>query len=264
MGNLKILILVFTIHALARANELDLGPDCDPTTDSNGCENRKEKTLSPPLQNPVFGQNFPEVDAKITRRLRSSPTRRMGDPHLRRGNPTASERRRESALDIDNSAPRIPTPEVEVAPTGGNGVQRPTRRPRRRQKGRKRKDKKRKSAKNNVVVAKSDFHPTNASFEAEDTVSTSEPYCPDCGLLPCPKTDLNNCKGGLTYGYCNCCKQCAKVEGEECGGVHDHFGKCDGGLKCTVPLRPSVDVRVVTTRDTPEDRMGSCTRGELF
>ena len=31
---------------------------------------------------------------------------------------------------------------------------------------------------------------------------------------------------------CDCCDVCAKVEGEECGGPWDSFGKCDERLKC--------------------------------
>ncbi|GIY74442.1 IGFBP N-terminal domain-containing protein [Caerostris extrusa] len=41
-----------------------------------------------------------------------------------------------------------------------------------------------------------------------------------------------NCKGGWTLGICGCCKVCAKLEGEECGGQHNYLGKCDKGLVC--------------------------------
>lgn len=47
----------------------------------------------------------------------------------------------------------------------------------------------------------------------------------DCG--PPPK-----CKGGTVLDICGCCKECAKLEGEICGGDWGELGSCDSGLKC--------------------------------
>ena len=47
-----------------------------------------------------------------------------------------------------------------------------------------------------------------------------------------------NCKGGLTLGVCGCCNVCAKVEGEECGGLWNLSGTCDKGLTCVLPNVP--------------------------
>ena len=40
------------------------------------------------------------------------------------------------------------------------------------------------------------------------------------------------CKGGLVFDVCHCCKTCAKVEGERCGGLWGLYGECDQGLYC--------------------------------
>ncbi|GIY84592.1 IGFBP N-terminal domain-containing protein [Caerostris darwini] len=59
-------------------------------------------------------------------------------------------------------------------------------------------------------------------------------HCPSCEQLHCFKNKRRrlNCKGGWTLGICGCCKVCAKLEGEECGGQHNYLGKCDKGLVC--------------------------------
>ncbi|GBN02588.1 hypothetical protein AVEN_245847-1 [Araneus ventricosus] len=59
-------------------------------------------------------------------------------------------------------------------------------------------------------------------------------HCPSCEQIHCFKNGKRRlqCKGGWTLGICGCCKVCAKVEGEECGGQHDYLGKCDEDLTC--------------------------------
>lgn len=52
--------------------------------------------------------------------------------------------------------------------------------------------------------------------------------------LTCPSTESlqRQCKGGLVDDVCRCCKTCAKVEGEVCGGLWGLSGECDQGLVC--------------------------------
>ena len=44
------------------------------------------------------------------------------------------------------------------------------------------------------------------------------------------------CKGGLVWEpYCSCCKICARIEGEECGGIWSPLTLlCDEGLVCVL------------------------------
>lgn len=37
---------------------------------------------------------------------------------------------------------------------------------------------------------------------------------------------------------CGCCKACAKVPGEYCGGVFGTNGRCDEGLACVTISKP--------------------------
>ena len=58
--------------------------------------------------------------------------------------------------------------------------------------------------------------------------------CPPCERIYCSPRSASklDCKGGVTTGVCNCCPQCARVEGEKCGGYYSSLGKCDKGLYC--------------------------------
>ncbi|PWS21546.1 hypothetical protein DKP78_23015, partial [Enterococcus faecium] len=40
--------------------------------------------------------------------------------------------------------------------------------------------------------------------------------CRSCDVVKC--TEPTNCKGGLVPGVCMCCKVCAKLSNEKCGG----------------------------------------------
>ena len=51
---------------------------------------------------------------------------------------------------------------------------------------------------------------------------------------PCPAEKDLNCKGGTVPDLCDCCVQCAKVIGEECGGPYRMMGYCDLGLYCHI------------------------------
>ena len=55
--------------------------------------------------------------------------------------------------------------------------------------------------------------------------------CMRCNPLDCP-AEPSNCKGGLVSDVCGCCRVCAKVQGESCGGPWDTSGTCDAGLEC--------------------------------
>ena len=55
-----------------------------------------------------------------------------------------------------------------------------------------------------------------------------------CRMSTCKDVNLlkQQCKGGLVNDVCHCCKTCAKVEGETCGGLWGFEGTCDEGLFC--------------------------------
>lgn len=63
--------------------------------------------------------------------------------------------------------------------------------------------------------------------------------CPPCERIHCsPKSASKlDCKGGVTTGVCGCCPQCAKIEGEKCGGFYNSLGKCDKGLYCEMNVK---------------------------
>jgi len=61
----------------------------------------------------------------------------------------------------------------------------------------------------------------------------SHSLCLPCGGSPCQTPVC--CKSGeyVKSGYCGCCLQCAKAEGEECGGDWEEKGRCAAGMACT-------------------------------
>ncbi|XP_054710698.1 uncharacterized protein LOC129224067 [Uloborus diversus] len=65
--------------------------------------------------------------------------------------------------------------------------------------------------------------------------------CPPCEQIHCyrQKKRRLQCRGGYTLDICGCCRVCAKLEGEKCGGQHDYLGKCDRDLFCE-PQPPAV------------------------
>ena len=64
-----------------------------------------------------------------------------------------------------------------------------------------------------------------------------------CGSSDCSERAIERikqrCKGGIVDDICHCCKTCAKVEGETCGGMWGLEGTCDQGLYCKTPGEPS-------------------------
>ncbi|XP_076668014.1 crimpy isoform X2 [Andrena cerasifolii] len=72
-----------------------------------------------------------------------------------------------------------------------------------------------------------------------------------CSPLECDILTDEDCPGGLTWDPCRCCKVCARVEGEPCGGPFGFSGSCAVGLQCVIKnLLPN-------TREVDE---GICTK----
>ncbi|XP_067210990.1 cysteine-rich motor neuron 1 protein isoform X2 [Linepithema humile] len=55
-----------------------------------------------------------------------------------------------------------------------------------------------------------------------------------CSPLECDVLTDEDCPGGLTWDPCRCCKVCARVEGEPCGGLFGFSGSCAVGLQCVI------------------------------
>ncbi|XP_072751550.1 cysteine-rich motor neuron 1 protein isoform X2 [Anoplolepis gracilipes] len=55
-----------------------------------------------------------------------------------------------------------------------------------------------------------------------------------CSPLECDVLTDEDCPGGLTWDPCRCCKVCARVEGEPCGGLFGFSGRCAVGLQCVI------------------------------
>ena len=98
-----------------------------------------------------------------------------------------------------------------------------------------------------------------ASALSESLRSAVQLQCPSCEEVHCPvrKPKNLNCRGGITRGVCNCCLQCAKLQGESCGGVYNYLGSCDEGLFC--------DTSDVTARSDDATRVGEgiCRLGKV-
>lgn len=77
--------------------------------------------------------------------------------------------------------------------------------------------------------------------------------CQPCNRIKCVDVQLT-CKGEKTKGVCGCCEKCAKVLGENCGGVYYYLGKCSSGLYC----RPLMKKRYRIRKKWPE--IGRCVR----
>nr|XP_034173159.1 cysteine-rich motor neuron 1 protein isoform X2 [Osmia lignaria] len=71
-----------------------------------------------------------------------------------------------------------------------------------------------------------------------------------CAPLECDVLTDEDCPGGLTWDPCRCCKVCARVEGEPCGGLFGFSGSCADGLQCVIknllPNTREVDEGVCT------------------
>ncbi|XP_015432920.1 PREDICTED: cysteine-rich motor neuron 1 protein [Dufourea novaeangliae] len=71
-----------------------------------------------------------------------------------------------------------------------------------------------------------------------------------CSPLECDVLTDEDCPGGLVSDPCGCCKVCARVEGEPCGGLFGFSGSCADGLQCVIknllPNTREVDEGVCT------------------
>ncbi|XP_078592748.1 venom protein 302-like [Branchiostoma floridae x Branchiostoma japonicum] len=63
--------------------------------------------------------------------------------------------------------------------------------------------------------------------------------CLPCSMVQC--VQLENCPQGTVPDVCGCCRRCAKVEGETCGGMWNLDGFCAMGLTCEMPESPQPD-----------------------
>merc|ERR1712112_568644 len=73
--------------------------------------------------------------------------------------------------------------------------------------------------------------------------SYEEPPCQECSPVP------DYCSTGQTVlDPCGCCEECAKGEGDECGGLFGLYGTCADDLEC------------VDNSEDPENVPGVCER----
>ncbi|KFM61586.1 Cysteine-rich motor neuron 1 protein, partial [Stegodyphus mimosarum] len=84
--------------------------------------------------------------------------------------------------------------------------------------------------------AKADVQKGIIERKRRSFVSELPLHCPPCEQVHCD--NYVRCKGGFSFDVCNCCKVCAKLEGEQCGGHHNYLGRCDKGLTCQ-PREPA-------------------------
>lgn len=56
-----------------------------------------------------------------------------------------------------------------------------------------------------------------------------------CSPAECEELSEGDCPGGGTvWDPCGCCRVCARVESEPCGGPYGFYGSCAQGLECVV------------------------------
>ncbi|XP_077972870.1 venom protein 302-like [Styela clava] len=65
--------------------------------------------------------------------------------------------------------------------------------------------------------------------------STRALTCESCDTFICPEVSCPD--SSLVKGVCGCCNVCSKLEGQSCGGIWHHGGKCDPEkkLECYQP-----------------------------
>ena len=64
--------------------------------------------------------------------------------------------------------------------------------------------------------------------------------CGHCNRTACEVPEL--CGGGLVVDPCGCCKECAKVDDQPCGGRFGLNGRCDEGLYCAIDPNYGSDI----------------------
>lgn len=86
-------------------------------------------------------------------------------------------------------------------------------------------------------------------------IPISEELCNDCILDECESTD--DCKAGVVYDRCGCCKICAKEEFELCDHPEKNisaagisYGKCGENLECII--------RSDIPKDLPQEALCEC------
>lgn len=91
-------------------------------------------------------------------------------------------------------------------------------------------------------------------------------HCPPCEQIHCYKQRKRrlNCKGGYTVGVCGCCRVCAKVENEQCGGEHHYLGRCDRGLICEPQPPNEVTFMKDGIKTVYKVHKGICKKGKLM
>ncbi|CAK9799576.1 Insulin-like growth factor-binding protein 7 [Anthophora plagiata] len=66
------------------------------------------------------------------------------------------------------------------------------------------------------------------------SVAVARAFSCVCSPFECDTLTDDDCPGGLTWDPCRCCKVCARVEGEPCGGLFGFSGSCGEGLQCVI------------------------------
>lgn len=62
--------------------------------------------------------------------------------------------------------------------------------------------------------------------------SSSSDACGPCKPAACPPLPPRGCPLGETRDACGCCPECARAEGEPCGGAGAGRGHCAQGMEC--------------------------------
>ena len=91
----------------------------------------------------------------------------------------------------------------------------------------------------------------------------SVPACTEtCNSSSCPKSaELEEiCEGGTVNDQCFCCKQCAKIEGEICGGRYSELGVCGRRLACAEIRDRLPFPRILDDRYKENNAAGKCVR----
>lgn len=88
-----------------------------------------------------------------------------------------------------------------------------------------------------------------------------EELCGECRIEDCYTTD--DCKAGVVYDRCGCCKICAKEEFELCDHIdvpppkgYESYGTCGENLECTV--------RNDLPKDVPAEALCQCKYQEML
>lgn len=72
-----------------------------------------------------------------------------------------------------------------------------------------------------------------------------------CSLSECENVNESDCPNGAgtVWDSCRCCRICARVENEPCGGPFGFSGSCAAGLECVVLDFSDLNAVGVCTRE---------------